>query len=87
MALKVGGGPEGCLDAIGDIDLFEDSVKMCLYGMETDTKPVCDLVIGCAHGDQGKDFGLSFGEVPGGALCRRITFFENALGHHLPGEP
>ena len=66
--LQILGGPEGCLDAIGDIDLLEDSVKMRLYRMWADTKPVCNLVIGCAHGDQSKYFNLPLGKFFSDAL-------------------
>ena len=61
MGLQILGGPEGCLDAIGDVDLPKDFVKMGLYRVRTYVKPVGDFVICCPHGNQGEYFKLPFG--------------------------
>ena len=62
MTLKVCGGPEGCLDTIWDVNFLENSIKVGLHGMWTDTQFISDLVIGCPNGDHGEYFNLSFGE-------------------------
>ena len=56
--LKVLGCPEGCLEAIGNVDLFEDIVEVGLHGMRTEVELIGNLIIGGPYGDQGKYLGL-----------------------------
>jgi len=79
--------PESSLNTIGDVDFLKDFIEVTFYRIRADTKPVGNFFIGGPHRDQGEDFDLPFGEILGGALWRRITFFKNASGHHLSGKP
>ena len=52
--LQILGGLERCLDSIGDIDLFEYSIKMGFHSMRADAKFVSNFIIGSTHGNLGK---------------------------------
>jgi len=54
LALQIAGGPEGCLDSIGNVDFFKDVVQMVFHRMRTDTKFVRNIIIGSPHRNQGK---------------------------------
>jgi hypothetical protein len=45
-ALQILGGPEGCLDTIGNVDFLENFIKMSLYRMRTDEQSPGDFLIG-----------------------------------------
>jgi len=60
-ALQIAGGPEGCLDPIGNVDFFKDAIQMILYRMRTDAKFVRNIIIGRPHSEQGEYFNLPLG--------------------------
>jgi len=59
LALQILGGPERCLDSIGDINFFEYSIKMGLHRMRTDAKFVSNFIIGRTYGNLGEYLDLS----------------------------
>ena len=89
MSLQIADGPEGCLDSIGNVDLFEDAIQMVFHRMRTDAKFVSNFIIGSPHGNQRKYFDLSLAEVFHGAFCRFVlaSIFKNAFGHYISGKP
>ncbi len=66
--LQIFGGPEGCLDSIGNVDFFKCSIKMGFYRIGSDAKFIRDFIIGSTHGNQGKYLDLPFGQVPANDL-------------------
>jgi len=89
LELQILGGPEGCLDAVGNVDLLKDSVKMGFYRVKTYAKPVGNFVICFPYGNQGKYLDLSLAEVFYAAFCRVVLSgtLKNAFGHHISGKP
>ena len=66
--LQVFGGPEGCLDAIWNVDFLKDIIQMGLNRMRTDAKHVGNLIICGPHCDLGKYLDLPWGQVRAAAL-------------------
>jgi len=61
VALQIAGGPESCLDSIGNVDFFKDVIQMILYRMRADAKLVRNIIIGGPHSDQCEYFNLPLG--------------------------
>ena len=59
--LQILGGPQGCLDAIGNVDFLEDVIQVGFHRVRTDAKLVGNFLIGRSDGDHGEYLDLSFG--------------------------
>ena len=81
--------PEGCLNAVGDVDLFENIIKMGLHRVGADAKFVANFLIRSTYGHQGKYLALSQSKDRSAAVrifCT-TTAIKDTFGHCLPRYP